>query len=93
MARFRALPYAKALLAVVLKDEPQRAEAVADELDRVAAAIDAVPDFLGVLVTPMVAVDAKTRILDAILDPVSNLRCGGPGGTGRVCLGWKPATI
>ncbi len=68
MARFRALPYAKALFSVVSGDDPQRAEAVAGELDRVTAASDAVPEFLRVLVTPMVAVETKTRILDTILD-------------------------
>jgi F-type H+-transporting ATPase subunit delta len=68
MARFRALPYAKALFSVVFGDDPQRAEAVAEELDRVAAAGDSVPEFHRVLVTPMVAVEVKTKILDAILD-------------------------
>ena len=68
MARFRAFPYAKALLAVVQKEDPGRAEAVAAELDRVAAALKAVPDFLRVLVTPMVTVEAKAKILDAVLD-------------------------
>jgi F-type H+-transporting ATPase subunit delta len=68
MARFRAFPYAKALLDVVQKEDPARAEQVAEELDRVAAALKAVPDFHRVLVTPMVAVEAKTQILDAVLD-------------------------
>jgi len=68
MGRFRALPYAKALLAVVQKEDPSRAETVADELDSVAAAQKDVPDFHRVLVTPMVSVEAKTKILDAVLD-------------------------
>jgi len=68
MARFRALPYAKALLAVVQKEDPGRAERVADELDGVAAALKAVPDFHRVLVTPMVSVDAKTTILESVLE-------------------------
>jgi len=68
MARFRALPYAKALLDVVSKDDPLRAEAIAEELDGVAAALKAVPDFQRALVTPMIAVEAKTKILDAVLD-------------------------
>lgn len=68
MARFRAFPYAKALLGVVQKEDPARAEQVAEELDRVAAALRAVPDFHRVLVTPMVAVEVKTQILDAVLD-------------------------
>jgi len=68
MGRFRAFPYAKALLAVVQKEDPGRVEDVADELDGVAAALKAVPDFHDVLVTPMVSVEAKTKILDAVLD-------------------------
>jgi F-type H+-transporting ATPase subunit delta len=68
MARFRAYPYAKALLAVVQKRDPTRAEAVAAELDRVAEALRAVPDFHRVLVTPMVTADAKAKILDSVLD-------------------------
>lgn len=68
MARFRALPYAKALFQVVRAREPERAEAVADELDRAAAAIEAVPDLLRVLVTPTVPTDVKTAILDQVID-------------------------
>jgi F-type H+-transporting ATPase subunit delta len=68
MGRFRAFPYAKALLAVVQKEDSRRAEGVADELDGVAAALKAVPEFHDVLVTPMVSVEAKTKILDAVLD-------------------------
>jgi F-type H+-transporting ATPase subunit delta len=68
MGRFRAVPYAKALLAVVQKEDPARAEDVAEELDGVAAALKAVPEFHDVLVTPMVSVEAKTKILDAVLD-------------------------
>jgi len=68
MGRFRAFPYAKALLAVVQKEEPGRAEIIVEELDGVAAALKAVPDFHRVLVTPMVSVEVKTKILDAVLD-------------------------
>jgi F-type H+-transporting ATPase subunit delta len=68
MARFRALPYAKALLAVVQDAHPGRAEAVAVELDRVAEALDGVPEFLRVLVTPMVDHDRKSQILEAVMD-------------------------
>ena len=68
MGRFRAFPYAKALLAVVQKEDPGRVEEIADELDGVAAALKAVPDFHRVLVTPMVSVEVKTKILDAVLD-------------------------
>ena len=71
MARFRALPYAKALFAVVQEQDPGRADAVVNELDLVAAALKAVPDFHRVLVTPMVAVDAKTKILDSVLDALT----------------------
>jgi F-type H+-transporting ATPase subunit delta len=68
MGRFRAVPYAKALLAVVQKEDPVRAEKVAEELDGVAAALKEVPEFHDVLVTPMVSVEAKTKILDTVLD-------------------------
>jgi F-type H+-transporting ATPase subunit delta len=68
MGRFRAFPYAKALAAVVQKEDPGRAEEIADELDGVAAALKAVPDFHRVLVTPMVSVEVKAKILDAVLD-------------------------
>jgi F-type H+-transporting ATPase subunit delta len=68
MGRFRAQPYAKALLTVVQKEDPHGAEAVAEELDRVVAAMDAVDEFERVLVTPMVPVETKTEILDAVLD-------------------------
>ena len=68
MGRFRALPYAKALLAVVHKQDPGRAEEIADELDGMAAAMKAVPDLHRVLVTPMVSVEDKTKILDSVLD-------------------------
>ena len=64
MGRFRAFPYAKALLAVVQKEDRDRAEVVVMELDGVAAALKAVPEFHEVLVTPMVSVEAKTKILD-----------------------------
>jgi F-type H+-transporting ATPase subunit delta len=68
MSRFRALPYAKALLAVVQDRCPDRLEAVVDELDGVATALEEVPEFERVLVTPMVDTDTKTEILDQVLD-------------------------
>jgi len=68
MSRFRATPYAKALLEVVRDQTPGRAEQVAAELDRVVEALEATPDFERVLVTPLVSVEAKTAILDAVLD-------------------------
>jgi F-type H+-transporting ATPase subunit delta len=71
MARFRALPYAKALHQVVAADAPDTAEAMIGELERVAEALDAVPDFHRVLVTPVVAVETKTKILDDVLDTLA----------------------
>jgi F-type H+-transporting ATPase subunit delta len=68
MGRFRALPYAKALLMVVHKDGSQRLEEVAVELEAVAAALVAVPEFERVLVAPTVASEKKAEILDAVLD-------------------------
>lgn len=68
MARFRALPYAKALMVVVKDETPERREMVADELDRVTAALDSVPEFLKVLVSPTVGVEVKSAILDEVLD-------------------------
>jgi F-type H+-transporting ATPase subunit delta len=68
MGRFRALPYAKALLMVIQRDGPQRLEEVAVELEAVAAALVAVPEFERVLVAPTVAAEKKTAILDTVLD-------------------------
>ena len=68
MARFRALPYAKALYAVVHDQDPGRVEAVIGELERMTEALEAVPDLLRVLTTPMVSVQTKTAILDEVLD-------------------------
>ena len=68
MTRFRALPYAKALMAVVKDETRERRETVAEELDRVTAALDSVPEFLRVLVSPTVSVEAKNTILDEVLD-------------------------
>jgi F-type H+-transporting ATPase subunit delta len=68
MGRFRALPYAKALFTVVQKDDRDRMQQVAAELDAVATALDTVPEFERVMVTPTVATDTKTQILDAVLD-------------------------
>jgi F-type H+-transporting ATPase subunit delta len=68
MARFRALPYAKALHEVITASEPARAEIVISELERVEAALDQVPQFLRVLTTPMVTPETKGQILDTVLD-------------------------
>jgi F-type H+-transporting ATPase subunit delta len=67
MGRFRALPYAKALHAVITDTDPTRAEQLMPELDRVVEALAAVPEFHRVLTTPMVTPAAKTAILDAVL--------------------------
>ena len=75
MGRFRALPYAKALLTVIEKEGPQRMEGVADELGRVVEALGAVPDFERSMVTPMIPVETKTEILDEVL---SALEIGQP---------------
>lgn len=68
MSRFRALPYAKALLEVVRDQQPERTEAVIEELEAMASALETVPEFERVLVTPMVDPDTKTAILDQVLD-------------------------
>ena len=68
MTRFRALPYAKALMAVVKDETPESREMVAEELDRVTAALDSVPEFFRVLVSPTVSVEVKSTILDEVLD-------------------------
>jgi F-type H+-transporting ATPase subunit delta len=68
MARFRALPYAKALYEVVHSQAPDRVEAPIPELERVAEALEAVPEFLRVLTTPMVTPQTKAEILESVLD-------------------------
>jgi len=68
MARFRALPYAKALYEVVHGQDPHRVEEPIGELERVAEAVEVVPEFLRVLTTPMVSVQTKAQILDQVLD-------------------------
>jgi F-type H+-transporting ATPase subunit delta len=62
------MPYSKALLGVVRDQCPERREAVIDELNGVATALEDVPDFERVLVTPMVDAETKTVILDQVLD-------------------------
>lgn len=68
MARFRALPYAKALYEVVHSQAPDRVEAPIPELERVAEALESVPEFLRVLTTPMVTPQTKAEILESVLD-------------------------
>jgi len=68
MSRFRATPYAKALYEVITTQEPDRVEAVTAELERVATAIEAVPELQRVLTTPTVPVEVKAQVLDSVLD-------------------------
>lgn len=68
MSRFRPLPYAKALLQVVVDHEPSRLEAVGEEIDRFADACSAVPELQRVLVSPAVTNEVKASIMDQVLD-------------------------
>jgi F-type H+-transporting ATPase subunit delta len=67
MSRFRASPYAKALHEVVRDQCPTRGTEVAAELERLAEVLATVDEFHRVMVTPMVAVETKTAILDDVL--------------------------
>jgi len=71
MSRFRASPYAKALHEVVHERCPDRAEVVANEIERLSSTLTAVPEFNRAMVTPMVAVETKTAILDDVLDALA----------------------
>ena len=66
MSVFRAAPYAQALFSVAR--DAATADRMVAELERVAESLRQVPDFHRVMVTPMVAPEAKTAILDKILD-------------------------
>jgi F-type H+-transporting ATPase subunit delta len=68
MSRFRALPYAKALLEVIKSEHPERQQEVIGDLEAMAGALETVPDFEKVLVTPMVDPETKTKILDQVMD-------------------------
>ena len=68
MSRFRAQPYAKALLEVIRADHPDRMQEVTGTLDAAATALETVPDFERVMVTPTVDPETKTKILDQVLD-------------------------
>ena len=68
MSRFRAQPYAKALLEVIRADHPERMQEVIGALDAVAAALETVPDFERVMVTPTIDPETKTKILGEVLD-------------------------
>jgi len=68
MSHFRAQPYAKALLEVIRADHPDRMQAVIENLDAVATALETVPEFEQAMVTPVVDPETKTKILDQVLD-------------------------
>ena len=68
MARFRAMPYAKALHEVVQKQAPERMEEVLAELDLIVEVLAAVPDLHRALVVPTISVETKEQILSEVLD-------------------------
>ncbi len=70
MSHFRAQPYAKALLAVIRADHPDRMQAVIEDLDAVATALETVPEFEQAMVTPVVDPETKSKILDQVLDSI-----------------------
>ena len=67
MARFRATPYARALHDIVVSEDPKNTESFVGELEIVAEVVTSVPEFLKVMVTPMVTVETKNNILDEVL--------------------------
>jgi len=68
MARFSAMPYAKALLGLVADTEPDAMETIQNELAELAKAFEAVPEFGRVMVTPALTQDRKEALLGAILE-------------------------
>ncbi|MEE4270962.1 MAG: ATP synthase F1 subunit delta [Thermoanaerobaculales bacterium] len=68
MSRFRAQPYAKALLEVLRTEGSEKIQGVIESLDSVATALETVPEFERVMVTPTVDPETKTKILDQVLD-------------------------
>ncbi len=68
MARFRAIPYARALHGVLTGEGPAVAERAIEELAAVAEAIRVVPELVRVMVTPTVPPDTKTVILEQVLE-------------------------
>ena len=80
MARFRATPYAKALHDIVAAEDPSNAEKIVGELEMMAEVVTSVPEFLKVMVTPMVSVEAKTSILDEVLGSLGACGWGSVGG-------------
>lgn len=68
MSRFRAQPYAKALLEVVLQDDAGALETIQQELETVGAAFAQVPELGRVMVTPALPQERKQAILDDVLE-------------------------
>lgn len=68
MARFRAAPYAKALLDLVLEGYPKREEKTEAELWTIAEVVREVPEFLRALVTPALPQEAKEALIETVLD-------------------------
>jgi len=66
MSRFRATPYAKAFHQIMRASGSDGQDAV-PELEAVAAAVAEVPQFLQVLVTPMISPEKKTELLEQVL--------------------------
>ncbi|MCD4749059.1 MAG: ATP synthase F1 subunit delta [Thermoanaerobaculales bacterium] len=66
MAGFRAAPYAKALFDTAA--DARTAEEMVRPVEQVAEVVVSVPELLRVMVTPLVSQEAKTSILDAVLD-------------------------
>ena len=66
MSKFRAAPYVKALFEVA--GSGSAADAMTDALDRVAEALQEVPEFQRAMVSPVVPPEVKTKILDQVLD-------------------------
>lgn len=74
MARFRATPYARALYDLMTDTAADRREAAAGELERVARALAEVPQLERAMVVPVLSQDAKTALLDQVLDSLAVTR-------------------
>jgi F-type H+-transporting ATPase subunit delta len=68
MARFRAMPYARAFFSVLGGEGAEVVERSAGELAAMVEALHAVPELNRVMVTPTVNPETKTAILDEIMD-------------------------
>ena len=53
---------------MIRSQHPERRESVIEELEGIATALETVPEFERVLVTPMIDPETKTAILDRVLD-------------------------